>query len=158
MLFRRPRRARRGVAATELAVLLPFLGLMFVAGTDYARVLYYAMTVANCARNGAYYASDYGYYDYSSTTDAAQEDAAAVSPTPTVSTGYSTSKTGPFSSSTSPTSYQQSGAAVYVQVTVSYTFNTITNYPFVPSTVNLQRSVIMRMAPLTPYFGTGTDT
>jgi hypothetical protein len=34
-----------------------------------------------------------------------------------------------------------------VTVTVNYTFNTITNYPGLPNTVNLTRSVEMRVAP-----------
>jgi len=52
MSTRKPvRSVRRGVAATELALLLPFLCFLFVITIDFARVFYFDLTVANCARN-----------------------------------------------------------------------------------------------------------
>lgn len=50
--------SRRGAAEVELAVILPVLVLLFVVAVDYARVFHYALTVANCARNGALYGRD----------------------------------------------------------------------------------------------------
>ena len=49
---------RRGSAAVEFALLLPFIAFLYVAGTDFARVFYYSQMIENCARNGAIYASD----------------------------------------------------------------------------------------------------
>src|SRR5262249_38652771 len=56
----RPQRraVRRGAAAVELAVLLPFLAFLFVIAVDWSRIFYYSMTVTNCARNGALWAGD----------------------------------------------------------------------------------------------------
>src|SRR5437899_12006503 len=48
---------RPGAAATELAILLPFLALMFVVAVDFCRVFFQAQTVQGCARAGALYAS-----------------------------------------------------------------------------------------------------
>src|SRR5437879_2256200 len=48
---------RLGAAAVELAVLLPFLVFLFLVGTDYCRLFYYSLTLANCARNGAHFGS-----------------------------------------------------------------------------------------------------
>jgi Flp pilus assembly protein TadG len=53
----RPNRRRGGGAATEMALLLPFLGLMFAAAVDFGRVLQAGQTLQECARAGAMYAS-----------------------------------------------------------------------------------------------------
>jgi Flp pilus assembly protein TadG len=46
----KPRRSpRRGVAAVELAVLLPFLCFLFVTAVDFARIFYLAITSAGPA-------------------------------------------------------------------------------------------------------------
>src|SRR5262245_31310609 len=85
--MRRTHPERRGAAAVEMAVLLPFLAFLFVIGVDWARIFYYSITVANCARNGALYASDlYSVVPspYASMTDAALADAPNLSPQPTV--------------------------------------------------------------------------
>ena len=145
---------RRGVAAVELAVLLPFLCFLFVVSADYARVFYMAVTVQNCARNGAYYASNYpnnsylynDIYGYTNLNDAILRDAGNLSPAPTYTVAYGTSPNGPFTQSTAP----YSGG--YVKVSVNWTFHTITNYPGVPSNVSLARSCVMEMAPATPTF------
>ncbi|HZW30872.1 MAG TPA: TadE/TadG family type IV pilus assembly protein [Isosphaeraceae bacterium] len=52
---RDPRRSRRGLAAVELAVLLPLLVFACMAAIDFARVAFALVTLQNCARNGALY-------------------------------------------------------------------------------------------------------
>ena len=155
----RPAGRRRAVATVELALLLPFLCFLFVAAVDYARVFYFGVTLENCARNGAYYASDYpnnsyvynDYYGYANLNDAIMRDAGnLMDPTnpaanPTYTVGYDTSPTGTFTGTT-PT------ANGYVKVTVYWTFHSLTNYPGVPAAVDLARSSIMRVAPATPTF------
>ena len=54
---RRGRRKRFGAAAVELALLLPFLGLMFTAAVDFGRVFYITQTLQESATAGAMYAS-----------------------------------------------------------------------------------------------------
>src|SRR5262249_34169362 len=49
------RGSRRGIAAVELALLLPVLAFLLVATADFARVFYYGMALDSCARNGALY-------------------------------------------------------------------------------------------------------
>src|SRR6516164_7564229 len=98
----RKRTVRKGAQAVEFAILLPFLAFLFVIAVDWARVFYYSIAVANCARNGALYLSqqqsasttsspytDSGYvnlYANSKTpvSDAALADASDLTPTPTV--------------------------------------------------------------------------
>jgi len=127
---------REGVAAVEFAILLPFLAFMFVVAVDWCRVFYYSITVTNCARNGALYASDpigQAASPYTSVTDAALADASNLSPTPTVS---------------SHTDADSNGS--YVEVTVSYHFQTLTNFPGVPSSNTVARTIRMYVAPRTP--------
>ena len=127
-------RSRRGMAAVELAVLIPPILLVFMGAIDYARLFYASVTVANCARNGALYAADSTFAastPYTNLTQAATADATNLSPTPTV---------------TSATGTDASGNK-YVDVTVSYTFNTVASYPGIPSSVVISRTAQMPLAP-----------
>ena len=128
--------ARRGVAAVELAFLLPFLAFLFVIAVDWSRIFYFTVIVTNCARNGALYACDpvtQPSSPYQNVTAAALADAKDLSPAPTV---------------TSSTGSDASGS--YVDVTVSYTFQTVTNFPGVPTNTNVVRTVRMRTLPKVP--------
>jgi Flp pilus assembly protein TadG len=128
---------RPGAATVELAVLLPILAFLFVIAVDYGRVFYYSLTIENCARNGALYASDPfapSQSPYASVNDAALADASNLQPPPTI---------------TSINGTDTSGNA-YVEVTVSWTFASLTNFPGVPGSTNISRTVRMRPAPVTP--------
>ena len=90
----RRRATRGGVAATELALLLPFLVFLFLISVDFARFAHAYITVTNCARNGAIYASSNAtsrqqspYYNANintATQTAARADASSLSSLPTV--------------------------------------------------------------------------
>jgi Flp pilus assembly protein TadG len=125
----RPGRRRRGHAAAELALLLPFLCFICLVAVDYARLVNALVTITNCARNGALYLSNQASYStyYTDVTHAAQADAGGLSPTPTVSTA----------------NYTDSYGNACVTVTVNYTFTTLVNYPGIPSSTTLSRSVSM---------------
>jgi len=127
---------RKGAAAVELAVLLPFLCFLFVITVDFSRVFYFDLTVANCARNGALYGAKdpTKALDSSGIKAAAQRDAGNLDLNQlTVTSSTDSSKT--------PTT---------VTVTVTYPFTTITSYPGVPSSQTLSRSLTMKIAPLVP--------
>jgi Flp pilus assembly protein TadG len=129
------RRSRRGAAAAEFAVLLPFLTFLFMVATDFARVFYYAVIVNSCARSGALYGSTGPTYttDTAGIQNAALADAAAqdVSPTPSVSSATGTDSVG----------------NTFVKVTVTYPFQTVIDYPGIPTSTTLARTVQMRVAP-----------
>jgi len=131
-----PPKRHQGVAATELALLLPVLGLLFVIALDYSRIFYVTMVVTNCARNGAAYGSQNPTTanDTSGIQSVAQMDAGNLNLT-------NLSVTSTTDSTTNPT---------YVDVTASYPFTTITNYPGVPSTTTIVRTVRMSVSPWTP--------
>jgi hypothetical protein len=154
-MSRNPPAPRPGVAATELAVLLPFIAFMFVIAVDWARVFYYSIAVRNCARNGALYMSqqqsakttsspytDSGYVNLyvnsaNPVTAAALADAPNLTPTPTVTSNGGSDSYGP-----------------YAEVTVSYMFQTVTNFSvgnfLVPSRTNVTSTVRMYVPPEFP--------
>src|SRR4051812_42835895 len=79
---------RTGTAVVELAVLLPVLVMLFLVTVDFARVYYFSLTLTNCARAGALYASDPTAAvesPFPTTESAALADATNLSPQPTIS-------------------------------------------------------------------------
>jgi len=136
-MIARPKRQRRSAAATvELALLLPLLVFLFVAALDFGRIFYYSLTLENCARNGAHYASGSAnsqvpYADIQSATIA---DGANLKPPlkkEDVAVSNGTDVDG------NPT----------VTVTVTYTFRTVTNFQGIPAAVPISQSAQMRVAP-----------
>ena len=126
---------RRGAATVELSLLLPLLLFLFVAAMDYSRVFYASVIVANCARNGAMYASDPNLADrslYVSLQEAVEADASDLTQPLTVSTQEGSDARG----------YD------WVEVTVKYPFRTVLTYPGIPSQVEIVRTVHMRKLPV----------
>jgi Flp pilus assembly protein TadG len=121
-----------------MALLLPLLAFLCILAVDFARIFYFSLTVANCARNGAVYASDAYVREespYQSVEEAALADASNLTnPAPTVS---------------STTGADVNGNP-YAEVTVTYPFSTITRFPGIPNTVTLSRTVRMSLAPPNP--------
>lgn len=129
---RRASQERRGVAAVELALLLPFLLLLWVIAIDWARIFYYTTTMMFSSRDGAYYSSNYpGIYSYNSAQEAALGESTNLNPAPTVAV---------------------MDDGTYMTCRVTYTFNTVTSFPVVPSSTVITRQTIMRKAPLIPQF------
>ena len=128
---------RRGVAAVELALLLPLLAFLFVVAVDFSRVYYDGVILNNCARNGALYGCDSptNAADTAGIRAAALTDAGNLSPAPDVSSTTGTD-----------------AAGSYVEVTVTYQFQTITSYPGIPSPISLTRKVRMRVSQTVPTF------
>jgi len=127
---------RRGVAAVELAILLPFLAFLFVIAVDWSRIFYYSVTVSNCARNGALYAVDpYSTtkQPYANMTAAALADAQNLSPQPVVASANGVD-----------------GMGSYVDCTVTYDFTTISNFPGVKKNTTITRTVRVYTVPKVP--------
>ena len=124
---------RNGAAAVEFAVAFPLILVFFIGLCDLARVFYYSLAVANCARNGAAYLSDQVAAEnspYESVEEAALADAIDLSPTPTITTATGTDTAGD----------------KYVQVTVSYPFTMASRLPWFSEMLQLRRTVRMRLA------------
>ena len=130
-------RGRRGVAVVELAVVVPLLVFLFVVTVDFARVYYFSLTLQNCARAGALYASDPYVADespFASVQEAALSDATNLNPAPTVT----------------QTSGSDASGRSYVEVTAAHSFKSITGYLGIPKLLNITRSVRMYSAAITP--------
>ena len=134
-------RIRRGVAAAELAILLPFLVLMFGVAVDFCRVFYASQTVQNCAYAGALYASRTvsPRPDTSTPTQAAQDAALAE--------GVSLN---PALSAANVSTTLSNGMAT---TTVTYKFSFI--MPLMGNSITITRSVTMQVLPQGPYWGNG---
>src|SRR5947208_12471470 len=107
---------RRGTAVVELAFLLPLLVMLFVITVDFARVFYFSLTLTNCARAGALYASDpvaAVESPFPNVQSAALADCTNITPQPTI---------------TSANGVDASGRT-YVAVTANYSFNTVAKFP-----------------------------
>jgi Flp pilus assembly protein TadG len=64
------RMKRHGAAAAELAVLLPFVALLFMVAVDFCRLYYQTQTVYGCAEAGACYAAGYAWPNLADATAA----------------------------------------------------------------------------------------
>jgi Flp pilus assembly protein TadG len=129
-------RRRTAVATVELAFLLPLLVFLFAIGVDFARLYNPYVTITNAASSGALYGSQSASrsVDTAGIAAAALADTADLSPAPSVSSSTSTDASG------NP----------YVTVTVTWNFQTVTHFPGVPSSLNITRTVKMRVQPAVP--------
>lgn len=131
--------ARRAAVAVEAAILLPTLVLLAVIAFDFCRVFHYATAVTDCARAGAIYASDpvtQSESPYGSVQAAAlAEWPSGLGAPPTVDMTTTTE-----------------GGHAYADVTVRYTFRTVAAYAGTPVTVNLSRTVRVRVTQPLPNF------
>jgi len=131
------RKRRWGAVVVEMAVLAPLLVFLFLVATDFARIFYVSLTLTNCARAGAIYASDptlQAESPFASVQAAALADATNISPAPTITQANGVDANG----------------RVYVEVTANHTFSTITGFPGIPHTMNLQRTVRLYVAAKSP--------
>ena len=138
---RRPGAGRRGVAATELALLCPFLAFMMVVAIDYCRVFHLTQTVESSAQNAALYAAGVSSADpdtFTSQLAAAQQvaldEGSRLSP--------------PLSASNVSVSVKNNIATA----TVTYQFTTITRIPGFPSTMTVTRTADVPLVPTNPGY------
>lgn len=134
---RRRQHRRRGAACVEMALVAPLLTFLFVIAVDFARVFHHTQLLASCARNGALFQCDpltASESPYKSAEEAAQADAASLTPAPKVAVANGTDTQG----------------HNYVEVTVTHPFRTVVNYPGVPEEITLSRTVRMRVLPEVP--------
>jgi Flp pilus assembly protein TadG len=128
---------RRGAAAVELAIWLPFLSLMFVVAVDFCRVFHHTQTLQNCADTAARYAS--GTADASSSANREQEARKAA-----VADGVSLNP--PLQDQNVRFDYEGNFAAA----TVEYEFTWLVPWPGNGDKVNLSRTCRMPLAPKLP--------
>ena len=130
---------RKGVAAVEFVFVLPLLITLLLGATDFGRVSHSTIAIANAARCGAEYAS-MNPYDSSTQNVWTQNVTSAVTGELSQSTAFDLSKVVVTVSTVS-----ESGGLRRVSVHVTYPFKTIINWSMVPSSFNLQQTVVLRV-------------
>lgn len=132
---KQPRRARRGLAAVELASLLPVMLFLTMASIDFSRVVYALVTLQNCARNGALYefntAAGYGT-SFTSLSQAVTADSGGLALNPPTATSPGLP------------------ALNYVTVTVSCQFSLI-SIPSIQGLPALSGSMTLTQSSTMPY-------
>jgi hypothetical protein len=126
----------------------PLLAFFFIIALDFSRVIYYKLTIIQCARNGALYGSNLRSYQettwtspYSTANPPSDDNIKAVA----VADGSSLSP--PLTTSQVTVTHNNgSDGNSAVQVTINYTFTTITSIPYVGTQMPLQASCSMRVA------------
>jgi Flp pilus assembly protein TadG len=125
---------RKAAAAVEMAVVLPFVALLFMVAVDFCRVFHCTQTVQGCAQTAALYASGTAQPPPNSTASAAAQQAAvadgAVLDPPLQAGDVAIAGDGPT-----------------VTVTVTYRFQTFVPYPGRPQPLVIVRTAQLPVAP-----------
>jgi Flp pilus assembly protein TadG len=136
--FSLERLGSRGAAATELAIVLPFLLLVIFACLDYGRAIYGQIALTNAVRVGAERGATKRFTSVDRVQwetlirSAAEAEAASIP-------GYVASRL-----TLQITTSNDFGALLQVQVTGQYSFRTLISWPGVPQTLALRHQVAMR--------------
>jgi Flp pilus assembly protein TadG len=128
------RRARRnGQGLVEMALLAPLLLFLLMVTIDFARAYSAYIEINNAARAGAIH----GSRSSAEANNASAVRAAALADSPEI-----------FGTTPSVSSSTQKDSAGFEQITVTvdYTFETLISFPGIPDSVDLSRSVQMRIS------------
>lgn len=134
----RARAQRGGAAAIEFAIVLPVLLTILLGACDFGRVFYSTIAIANAARSGAAYASINPFDSATQTAWTAGVNQAVKDELSQI-TAFDTSKL-----TVTTTNVVESGGLRRVSVQVTYPFKTLISWSSIPSSFNLQQTVVMR--------------
>ena len=142
-------KAERGAQLIEMAILTPFLLLVLLGATDFARVSYYAITLANAARAGAQFAtqSSLAAMNTAGIQAAAELEAENIGTISVVSSLSCRCPGSPtvVSCTAGATCAGDAVKELYTTVTASRTFETLVSWPGIPSPVALSKTATMRV-------------
>ena len=137
----------------EFALVFPLLLLMCLGATDFGRLFFHAVTVANAASVGAFHGaqSNVASAQYSLMEQRATEDADNISDVTATATRFcecpgETPVAIDCSQATDVTACPGYGPPrAYVRTDVRQTFETLVNYPGIPSSTSVGRDAFMRV-------------
>jgi Flp pilus assembly protein TadG len=129
---------RRGVAATELAVVLPLFVMLFVIAVDFGRVFYVEYIVINAARCGAMYGS---------TSPTCAQDSTGIQQKILAETKDLDPKLLQIIS----TPGTDSSGNPCIDVTVNYPFTMVTSY-LIATNLNVASRIRLPVSPVLPAF------
>lgn len=140
---RRPRRSdARGQAVVELALAMPMLALMLLAGVEMGRLFVAYLSLTDAARAGV----QYGILNNTNTTGMqtiALNDVVGVKSPSATATRFCQCASGASVSCAGTCSV--GSVLLYVQVNVTAQFTTLTSYPGIPSPVAMSATAAMRV-------------
>jgi Flp pilus assembly protein TadG len=155
------RTSARGAALVELVMVAPVLIAMLVGTADFGRAFYATQAITHAARAGAEWAaqstsnasnssgitsivqgsiSDGAWSDATITVPTPVNSCACVTNTPASATDVDATE-GACPATCSGSTHQVN----YISVTVTKTFTTISIYPGIPHTLNISRTMKMRV-------------
>ncbi len=151
--WRRVLRDTRAAAMTEFALTFPLLLLLCLGATDFGRLFFDAVTIANAAATGAFFGAqnNVNFARHSTMADRAIEDAKNLDYVTATATSFCECPGSP------PTVISCGEATnrlacgdygfprAYVRADIDHTFQTIVNYPGIPNQTQLDRSAYMRV-------------
>lgn len=143
----RPARASRGQSAVELALIIPVLIMILLAGADFGRLFYASIAVNNAAWAGA----QYGAQNLTAAANPSGIETAALADGVNI-TGLTvpiktqcTCKSGS-TVTLCPANYcTYNSEATFVEVGTQAPFHTLVTYPGIPSSITLTGSAIMQV-------------
>ncbi len=150
-ILKQLRRNKKGSVMVELALTAPLALILAVGVTDFARLLYHALTIRGASSIGAFY----GAQDDFKSTDEASLEARAQSDAVNLGANVSAQSelvcqcpgSAAFScedySTTTCTGYGK--ARLYVRVGVSQPFQTLADYIKIPDNVQISETTLMRV-------------
>ena len=127
---------RRGVAATELALILPLFVMLFVLAVDFGRIFYFEYIVINAARCGAVYGG---------TNPTCAQDTAGIQQKVLAEAKDLDPK---LMQITSVTGTDSAGNPC-IDVTVTYPFTMVTSY-LISTDLNVASPIRMSVGPVLP--------
>lgn len=131
------RRSRRGVAATEFALVLPLLLLFAYASVDLSRFAYVYIALSNAARVGAEYGATHQFTSYTRPSwenqvlDAVKAEMSEVPHFDSDQLDIALTTT------------QGRAGSTEVRVEARYPFETVITWPGVPQIMDLRRQITM---------------
>ena len=145
----RSRNASReaGISTLEFALVAPLLMLMLFGATDFARLFYHGITVANAAGIGSFYGaqSNVKSVSYAAIQQVATDDAADledVSASPSI---YCDCPDGTEVDCITGVCTDYGSPRVYSKTRVQQTFETLAPWPLIPSSVVVTRDAYIRV-------------
>jgi len=133
-----PRRGRRGATALEFAVILPVLMTLVLGCVDFGRFAHSYIVVTNAARVGASYAT---VNPYTPETYTLWQNSIQQAVTQEM---MGLSEFDPQALTVQTTVIPGSGPNWSAQVEVTYPFQTLIAWPGIPSSLNLNQTVLMQ--------------
>ncbi len=150
---RKNRNGQRGGAMVEFALVLPLLFLMCMGGTDFGRLFYHAVTVANAAAVGTFYGgqSRIAAANHAQQTQKAIDEAVNIDGVTASASSFCECPGNPPVAISCLQAANYSACQgyglprVYVRVNAQKTFQTIGAYPGIPSSTAVRRDAFIRI-------------